>query len=416
MPKRQCVRLILFTLLSVTLSGAAQADEIRFEKIWSKTIGSAVFGGVRSNESRLYAGAEDGKLRAFDKSDGKLQWTFDAGAAIASNIAVDDMRAYFHTRDGAVHAVDRATGKALWRFATEGERRWDYWDYYLSTPAVDDRQVYFGSGDHHVYALDKRTGQLRWKLETANIVHGEPLVSGEKVIVGGFDGYLYAVDRGTGRLLWKFKTVGNAYFRNGELPGAATASDGLVYFGGRDYNIYALVEETGTGAWNDRTPSWIVGRPLVVGDDLIVVNSDGAGIFSYNHKSGKQNWNTRNSYNMFAGAEPLGPGHLAVASLDGRITVFSRVDGEKLGVYETDGSHENRSRFFTDEGKTDYTDVHTLDDLMDFYERQISAMDGITGPITVENGIIYYATAGGEVAAIRVAGINLTDAEEPGAN
>jgi len=405
MLNRQCVRFILFTLLSATLSGAAQADEIGFEKIWSKTIGSAILGGVRPDESRLYAGAEDGKLRAFDKSSGKLQWTFDAGAAIASNVAVDDIRVYFHTRDGAVHAVDRVTGMELWRFATKGERRWDYWDYYLSTPAVDDRQVYFGSGDQHIYALDKRTGQLRWKLQTANIVHGEPLISGEKVIVGGFDGNLYAVDRGTGRLLWKFKTVGNAYFRNGELPGAATASDGIVYFGGRDYNIYALVEETGTGAWNDRTPSWIVGRPLVVGDDLIVVNSDGAGIFSYNRKSGKQNWETRNSYNMFAGAEPLGTGHLAVASLDGRITVLSRADGEMLAVFEAGDSHASRGRFFTGDGKPDFTDVKSLEDLMDFYERQITAMDGITGPIAVEADRVYYATAGGEVAAILVTGI-----------
>ena len=146
-----------------------------------------------------------------------------------------------------------------WTFATGGERRWDYWDYYLSTPAVDDRQVYFGSGDHHVYALNRRTGELRWKAGTGNIVHGEPAISGEKIIVGGFDGHMRAFDRGTGRELWTFKTVGNAYFRNGEMPGAATVSDGIVYFVGRDYNIYALLEETGTGAWNDRTPSWVVG-------------------------------------------------------------------------------------------------------------------------------------------------------------
>lgn len=407
MPRRASIPFILIALLSTTLFGIVQAEEIGFEKTWDKRIGSVIYGGVHIDESSLYAGAEDGKLRAFAKSDGKLQWVFDAGAAVASGVAADDMRAYFHTRDGAVHAVDKSTGKELWRFATGGERRWDYWDYYLSTPAVDDRQVYFGSGDHHVYALDKRTGQLRWKLKTENIVHGEPLLSGEKVIVGGFDGRLYAIDRGAGRLLWRFKTVGNAYFRNGELPGAATASDGIVYFGGRDYNIYALLEETGTGAWNQRTPSWIVGRPLVVGEDLIVVNSDGAAVFSFDRKSGKENWKTSNSYNMFAGAEALGTGHVAVASLDGRITVLSRADGEKLGVYETGASRKNHDRFFTEDGKTDYTGVKSLDDLMDFYERQITAMDGITGPIAVEDETIYYATAGGEVAAIRVAGIDL---------
>ena len=127
-----------------------------------------------------------------------------------------------------MHARDKKDGKALWTFETEGERQWDAWDYYLSTPAVDDRQLYFGSGDHYVYAVNKRTGDLRWKVRTGNIVHGHPAISGEKVIVGSFDGRLYAIDRGTGRTLWTFKTVGTAYFRNGELPGAATVHDGLV--------------------------------------------------------------------------------------------------------------------------------------------------------------------------------------------
>ena len=70
MPKRQYIPLII-VLLSATLSGPAQADEIRFEKIWKLTVGGAVHGGVRLDESRLYAGSEDGKLLAFDKSSGK---------------------------------------------------------------------------------------------------------------------------------------------------------------------------------------------------------------------------------------------------------------------------------------------------------------------------------------------------------
>ena len=411
--KHKCLWNLLVALGLSPLCSMAQQDVISIDVIWSEQTGSVIYGGVQVDDKHLYAGGSDGVLRAMDKTKGNVNWTFDAGAEIASNVTVDDKRVYFHSRDGLVHALNKIDGSKLWTFTTETERQWDYWDYYLSTPAVDDRQLYFGSGDHHIYAVDKRTGHLRWKVKTGNIVHGEPVISGEKIIIGGFDGRMYAIDRGTGRILWTFKTVGNSYFRNGEIPGTATVKEGIVYFGGRDYNIYALLEDTGTGAWNDKTPSWIVGQPLAIDDELIVVNSDGAGVFSYHNKSGKKNWEFKNSYNMFAGGEALGVKHLALAGLDGRITILSREDGARTAVYETDGSRASRDEFFKDNGDLDYTDVRSVEDLMDLYDRQLNKMDGIAGNIVVENNIIYYAAASGEIAAIRVNGIELADKEQP---
>jgi len=396
---------LLTALAILPLTALAQAPEAGIEQIWKRQADTVIYGGIRTDEARAFVGGEDGILRAVDKATGAEHWRYDAGAAIASAATTDDLRVYVHTRAGVVHAVGKPDGAALWRFTTGGERRWDYWDYYLSTPAVDDRQLYFGSGDHRVYAVDKRTGQLRWAVETGNIVHGEPALAGEKLIVGGFDGVMRAIDRGTGRVLWSFKTVGNAYFRNGEIPGTAMVADGIVYFGGRDYNLYALLADTGTGAWNERTPSWIVGRPLAGERDLIVVNSDGAGVFSYDPKSGKLNWSFNNSYNMFAGAEAVGDAHVAVASLDGRITLLNRSDGRLAAVFETTASHANHGRFFTDEGKPDYTGVATLEDLMDLYDRQLARLGGIPGRLAVDGDVIHYAAADGEFGALRVTGI-----------
>lgn len=393
-------------LCAAPLVATAQDDAITFEQVWTERTASAIYGGVHTDDTLLFAAGEDGIVRALDKATGKEEWRVKIGAPIGSAVVTDDQRVYFHSRNGILHAHDKSDGKPLWTFATGGERKWDYWDYYLSTPAVDDRQVYFGSGDHHVYALNKRTGQLRWKVQTGNIVHGQPAISGEKVIVGSYDGRLYAIDRGTGRTLWTFKTVGTAYFRNGELPGTATVADGLVYAGGRDYNIYALLEDTGTGAWNDKTPSWIIGTPLVVDDELIIVNSDGAGVFSYNRSNGQLNWETKTSFNMFAGARPLGSNHLAVPGLDGRITVLDREDGGTAGTYETDGSRSQRETFFNPDGTNNYSGVETMEDFIDWYDRLLQGMGGITGDIVVEGDVIYYATASGEIAAVRAIGLD----------
>ena len=396
----------LAILCAAPLIATAQDSAITFEQVWVESTGGGIYGGVQTDDALLFAAGEDGVVRALDKATGKEKWRAKVEAPIGSAVAADDQRIYFHTRDGIVHAHDKNNGKPLWSFKTEGERKWDSWDYYLSTPAVDDRQVYFGSGDHHVYALNKRTGDLRWKVQTGNIVHSRPVISGEKIIAGSYDGKLYAIDRGTGRTLWTFKTVGTAYFRNGELSGTATVKDGLVYTGGRDYNIYALLEDTGTGAWNDRTPSWIIGAPLVVDDELIVVNSDGAGVFSYNRSSGQLNWETKTSFNMFAGAKPIGSSHLAVPGLDGRITVLSRADGSTDGIYETDASRSERDTFFNPDGTNNYSGVTTMEDFIDWYDRLLRGMGGIAGNIVVEGDIIFYATAGGEIAAVRAIGID----------
>ncbi len=392
----------LIALGVIPIIASAQTNSVTLEEVWTARTGQAIFGGVHVDDALLFAGDEGGVLRALDKGSGKEEWRVKVEAPIQSNVTTDDHRVYFHSGDGVVHARSKQDGKALWTFTTEGERQWDTWDHYLSTPAVDDRQVYFGSGDHHVYALDKRTGHLRWKVKTGNIVHAEPVIAGEKVIVGSYDGRLYAIDRGSGDVLWTFKTVGTAYFRNGELPGAATVHEGLVYFGGRDYNIYALLEDTGTGAWNDKTPSWIIGRPLVVDDELIIVNSDGAGVFSYSRVDGRLNWESKTSYNMFAGAQPVGSKLLAVAGLDGRITIMAREDGAVAGYYETDGSRSQRATFFNEDGTNNYEGVTSMEDYIVWYDRLLRRMGGIAGSIVVDEDIIYFATASGEIAAIRV--------------
>lgn len=395
-------------LALIALAGArpgAAAHALRLETGWTLQTGTVIYGGLGSDSRRLYAGGEDGVVRAIDKATGEVLWTRDLGAGVASSVSADDRRVYFHRRDGVVEALAAEDGQPVWQFATGGERRWDYWDYFLSTPSVDDRQVYFGSGDHHVYALDKRSGALRWKFRTGSIVHGSPQLAGEKVIIGGFDGRLRALDRGNGRQLWSFKTVGNAYFRNGEIPGSATVADGRVYFGGRDYNLYALLEDTGTGAWNRVTPSWIVGQPLVAGEAVIVANSDQARVFSYQAASGRVNWEFQNSYNMFTGPRALGEAHVVLAGLDGRITVLALDDGSLAGRFETEAARANRGDFFKPDGSTDYGGVESLDDLMDLYDRQLDRLGGITGDLVVDGARIYYATASGEIGALDVHGL-----------
>lgn len=384
----------------------ATAQDIGFEPLWRVEASDPFLTRPVVEGELVFVGGEDGILRAINRQNGEALWRYEAGAPIGSGTGLDEKRVFVISRDGMVHGVDKANGEGLWTFATEGEKQWDYWDHYLSTPVADDQHwLYFGSGDHHVYAINKRTGTLRWKFKTEAIVHGAPALSGERLIIGGYDGYMRAFDRATGKPMWAFKTVGNAYFRAGEIPGSATVADGRVYFGSRDYNLYALMEDTGTGAWNERTPSWVVGKPLVIEGTVYVAISDQATVFAYDATSGREKWATRLPLNVFAGAEALGSTLIAVPGLDGRIHLLDRESGEILAYHETRESAQNRSQLFDEEGKLSPGEIQSFEDLFGLYDRYLAELGGIAGGISVVGDVIYYATGAGTVAAIRVTGL-----------
>lgn len=393
----------------------AQAAELTTETLWRIDTGEPIFPKPRLDGDTLYIGGEDGIVRAIGKESGEVIWSHDAGAPVGSGVGFDEMRVYFITRDGRVHALWKENGVPVWTFETGGEAKYDYWDYVLSTPVPDaKRSLYFGSGDHHIYGVNKRTGKLFWKTGTGGVVRGELALSGEKLIGGSFDGKLYALDSANGEILWTFKTVGNSYFRNGAIPGSPTVHDGLIYFGSRDYNLYAVVEETGTGAWNERTPSWVVAKPLVVEDGVYIAISDGPRALAYNARSGRKMWETPLGLNVFGGAEAMAGGAvIAIAGFDGRITFLARESGEVLGHHDTREASANRGNLFDEEGKLQRGELNVLEDLMDLNDRFFSELGGIVSGIVVDGDVIYYATGAGGIAAVRVNGLeDISSGEE----
>ncbi|MBK9318156.1 MAG: PQQ-like beta-propeller repeat protein [Bacteroidetes bacterium] len=91
-----------------------------------------------------------------------------------------------------------------------------------------------------MYAVHAGNGSLKWVFKTGDAVHSTPAIDDQAVYCGSFDGYCYAISIDNGALLWKFKTVGHHYFPKGEVQGSPAQTEDLVFFGVRDYNVYAL--------------------------------------------------------------------------------------------------------------------------------------------------------------------------------
>jgi outer membrane protein assembly factor BamB len=68
---------------------------------------------------RVYAGAGDRRFYCFDARNGRPAWSFPVGATIAGQIAVDDERVYFAAFDNLIRALDRDNGNQRWKTALQ---------------------------------------------------------------------------------------------------------------------------------------------------------------------------------------------------------------------------------------------------------------------------------------------------------
>jgi eukaryotic-like serine/threonine-protein kinase len=202
-----------------------------------------------------------------------------------------------HTGVYAGPAVSPFT-KVKWQFHTNGQ--------VLSSPAIADGALYIGSSDHFLYALDAATGALRWKFKTDGRITSSPAVSAGLVYFASFDSNFYAVDAATGQLKWKFKTAGERRFAATHLHGAEPAaetmpdpfdfylsspavSNGAVYFGSGDTNIYALDAATGDLKWKFKTGDVVHASPAI-SDGALFVGSWDSYFYALDVATGKEKW------------------------------------------------------------------------------------------------------------------------------
>jgi outer membrane protein assembly factor BamB len=241
--------------------------------------------------------------------------------------------------------MDASSGSPKWEFVTGGERKYDFADYYQSSPVIDGDRIYFGSGDGCVYAIRVIDGTLIWKYQTGDVVHATPTFDSVRVYVGSFDGYFYAIDRNTGELDWKFKSVGHYYFPKGEFQGSPVAHGSLVFVGARDFNLYALNKEMGFCHWNKSfTRGWALAN-VVYDTTLYIGTSDDRLLIAARPSSGREYWKTNLSFNIFgkiAVADTIG----YVGTLMGKLFSIDVRNGTILSTFATDGYEANHLKYF----------------------------------------------------------------------
>lgn len=379
------------------VSGSKITNKLQLK--WKVQTGGLLYGSPIVYADKVFIGSCDSTLYALNKHDGSIIWRYKTGGEVRSTVAIDQQMLFFLSSDGIFYALDVHSGTLLWTFETQGERTYDTWDYFQSSPAVEAGTVFFGSGDHHVYALDAKSGKLIWKFKTGGIVHAAPTVTAKEVMVGSFDGYFYCLEK-NGDLRWKFKTIGEHYFPKGEIQFHAVAADSSVYFGSRDFNMYALKIKDGTGHWVYHQPGSWTSAPSLAGKKMIVTMSDSYSVLVLDPVYGGKIAEPAVPLNVFSSAS-ISDSVAYFGALDGTLYQIDLLKGEVSPVFQLDLSKKNSAHFFDEEGKL-------KSDLQDRYGHDIHKlfrgyleMGSIFSTVWIDDATLYFGAADGAIYALQ---------------
>ena len=169
-------------------------------------------------------------------------------------------------------------------------------------------------------------GTLKWTFTTGGPIHSSPALSNGMVYVGSQDGNIYALDAATGEKLWAFKT-------NSWVESSPVIVGGVLYCGSNDGNLYALNAETGEKHWSFLAPYAIRSSPAVA-DGVVYFGCDDHHVYAVDAATGEELWKSGTDHTVIS-APAVSEGILLVGSIDGKFYSFNAKTGSARIQLET---------------------------------------------------------------------------------
>jgi len=228
---------------------------------------------MATDGARAFAIFVDGEVAAFT-FDGKPSWQRSLGLpensyGYASSLAAfEDLLIVQMDRknDSFVAGIDAATGKDRWKTPRAFGPSW-------ATPQIfsgPQGPLLVTAANPCVVAYDPRSGKELWRVEC--LKDAEAAVSPFYA-----DGILYATSEASGLTAIDVATQKVLWKKEEGAPGICTplVSNGLMIFGLTDGGISCLDAKTGKELWHKDTDDGIFASPVLVGENVYLVDHAG---------------------------------------------------------------------------------------------------------------------------------------------
>ncbi len=252
--------------------------------LWQALVSSEVLAPPEAAQGVVIAHTGDGAVFALSETDGKVLWSLGQHVAPLSLRGSSPpkilLRGASGTEDmvlvgfanGRMAALRLGDGKLIWekQLATaSGMSELEQVVDIDSTPAVHDRMFYVTAFYGGVIAASLLDGEVIWRNDRI-IAQAPPQVTWRRLFVTDVAGDVWGLDETTGRAYWK-----QADLHRRQLTAPVPYGDWLVVGDYRGY-VHFLAQADGRLVGRKRIfRSPIRAAPVVVGDVLLVLSSDG---------------------------------------------------------------------------------------------------------------------------------------------
>jgi len=267
--------------------------------------------------------------------------------------------------------------KVKWKFHTGG--------MVIGSPAVVQGVIYVGSTDGNLYAIDSESGKLKWKFQAKSRVPSSPAVANGTVYFAAYNGTFYALDASTGALKWKFQTGGERRFAGKHLHGvqpvaetmpdpfdcylsSPLVSNGAVYFGSGDGNVYSLNAASGAVNWKFKTGDVVHASPAIA-DGTLFIGSWDSYFYAIDAATGQEKWRFKTGedpiiYNQVGiqSSAAVVDGVVYFGCRDSHLYALDAITGQKNWAFAANGSwvvsspavHDGKIYFVTSDSSLVY--------------------------------------------------------------
>jgi outer membrane protein assembly factor BamB len=203
---------------------------------------------------------------------------------------------------------------------------------YLNSTSLQGDWTMFRHDSSRTGATDIVTtnprGELKWSFQTGREISSSPAIVDGMVYFGSRDFKLYALDVDTGEKQWEFQA-------ESWIESSPVVANGIVYFGSNDGKFYALDALTGRKLW-DYTTKYVVKSTPAVAGDTVYFGGDDYFIYALDAKTGEKKWDYKTrSYVM--SSPVVSNGILYIGSMDNSCYALNAEDGRfrlKMRVQE----------------------------------------------------------------------------------
>lgn len=310
---------LLITLLFFLHSGEARADNIDLKRSWARRLisedkkqNTSVFQTLKPTllpDNKILQGSSYGDLYLINRL-GRKKIIFRAKEGLSGSPSVRGDFAFIGLQNKAALAVNYKTKEVLWKIDLDSAP--------TALSDVKDGLIFIQTESGSLYSISAADGAINWKAQykgTKDLnIYGDPkpILIGKDIIAGFESGHVVKLKQKTGAVVWERKLPGGRkysdvqYLKLDQSGGSVFAgvfdeavyrletANGLVqwqafdkpvsdfafdsehiYFSSASGEIIKLRQTTGTSIKRLKVFNGVGGAPLVLNDNLLVIDSKG---------------------------------------------------------------------------------------------------------------------------------------------